>query len=191
MLRGFYFKSRQSRQPATHTAPAKDSVFHGNAYRGVFDAVLQRISHRLLLSPEEGAIHVLRAALHQQNLPPMSDQSDDRIAGRAIAYFVNGVPAADRLAYSLQPPENEDADRDRARRLSEQIQHCFEDAVRVLPPDLRQAVISRLRTAGSSSSLPCRTISSHQIDPKQRDRRIEAMWKLADEIDAICDDTTS
>ena len=189
MLRSFYFKSRQSRQPATHTAHAKDSVFHGNAYRGVFDAVLQRIRHRLLLSPEEGAIHVLRAALHQQNLPPMSDQSDDRIAGRAIAYFVNGVPAADRLAYSLQPPENEDADRD--RRLSEQIQHCFEDAVRVLPPDLRKAVISRLRTAGSSSSLPCTTISSHQIDPKQRDRRIEAMWKLADEIDAICDDTTS
>lgn len=182
MLRGFYFSNRYSDKADTRITSAKNNAWSSicSSSSVVFDKVLERIRRRLLLSPQEGAINVLRAAFHQSNQKEENDHT--------ISYFVNGIPAPDRLAYSLQHQQKDIVAETKGRsnsnsKLSEQMQNCFEDAVRVLPTSLRRSVVLRLQTAASSPFPP-----SPQMDPSQRERRIEAMLKLAEEINAICDD---
>ena len=186
MLRGFYFNSK--------SASAKNDAIHRHGWRSIssayFDKIMERICRRLLLSPQEGALNVLRAAFYQ---PYPS-------GNHTVSYFVNGIPAPERLAYSLQHQEKDrivvaaaaaagegEAEGERSHscsKLSEQMQHCFEDAVRVLPTAVRRSVVHRLQTAASLPVPP----SLRMIDPRQRERRVQAMLNLADEINAICDD---
>lgn len=184
MLRGFYFSNRYSDKPDIRIASANNNAWSSicSSSSVVFDKVLERIRRRLLLSPQEGAINVLRAAFHQSNpLGKWKEEND-----HTISYFVNGIPATDRLAYSLQLQQKDrkvaetEGRSNSNSKLSEQMQNCFEDAVRVLPTSFRRSVVHRLQTAASSPS--------PQMGPRQQERRIEAMLKLAEEINAICDD---
>ena len=124
MLQNFFFS-----QPKSVHSSSPGGGPDGNHFLSRYwQNSLSTVRRRLLLSPEEGAMNVLKAVF--------SFGTDGKVA---VPYYVNGVAAQDRLALRLQERTEEER-----QAMSGEMQICFEDAVRSLPLTVRKTIVQRL-----------------------------------------------
>jgi len=82
-----------------------------------------------------------------------------------ILYFIHGIHSPDRLSQRFF------IDKD------DQVQDCFEDAIKMMPHELCRIAIDRLHHAD---------LVDADITPQQRNQRMMAMKLLGDEMDRSC-----